>query len=216
LFYSIFQYKLNPEIDNAFPTSQGGSMSKMLTDLGGKLRRIRKQAGLTLNELAQRCGCSKSLISQIETGAVNPSLSSITNICEALGITLGSLFEAPDPEADDGIFIMRPAERKTLTTEGGVGFQLLSKGLPLPCEFIMNRWPPGGSTGGEAYRHGGQECGILLEGRLIVEAMGKTYEMSPGDTVTFDSSLPHRISNPGPSEAVAIWLNTEPFLFAVT
>lgn len=191
-------------------------MNKVSSELGENIRRIRKDVGLTLADLARRCNCSKSLLSQIETGAVNPSFSSLTTICESLGITMGSLFGAPPGEDSNGVHLMHPDERKTLKTEGGVGFQLLSKGLRLPCEFIMNRWPPGSTTGSEVYSHEGQECGILLEGELIVEVMGRTYHLQPGDTVTFDSSMPHRIINPGQKEAVAIWLNTEPFLFAVT
>jgi transcriptional regulator with XRE-family HTH domain len=190
-------------------------MNKVSSKVGENIRRIRKDMGLTLADLARRCNCSKSLLSGIETGAVNPSFSSLTNICESLGITMASLFGAPPGEESNGFHLMHPEERKTLKAEGGVRFQLLSKGLRLPCEFIMNRWPPGTTTGGEAYSHEGQECGFLLEGELIVEAMGRTYHLQPGDTVTFDSSMPHRVINPGKKEAVAIWLNTEPFIFAI-
>jgi len=191
-------------------------MNTVSSELSEKIRRIRRDMGLTLADLARRCNCSKSLLSQIETGAVNPSLSILSTICESLGITMGSLFGAPPGEESNGAYLMHPNERKTMKTEGGVGFQLLSKGLRLPCEFIMNRWPPGATTGSEVYSHEGQECGILLEGELIVEVLGRTYHLQPGDTVTYDSSIPHRVINPGQKESVAIWLNTEPFLFAVT
>lgn len=191
-------------------------MSKMSSELGINLRRIRKEAGMTLADLATRSDCSKSLLSQIETGAVNPSFSSLATICESLGVTMGSLFGATQSKESNGFHLMRAKQRKTMQTEGGVNFQLLSKGLRLPCEFVMNRWPPGTETGKDAYAHEGLECGILLEGELVVETQGETHHLHPGDTVTFDSSIAHRVINPGKIEAVAIWLNTEPFIFAVT
>ena len=61
-------------------------MNKVSSKVDENIRRIRKDVGLTLADLARRCSCSKSLLSQIENGAVNPSFSSLTNICESLGI----------------------------------------------------------------------------------------------------------------------------------
>jgi len=84
-----------------------------------------------------------------------------------------------------------------------------------PCEFILNEWPPGASTGRDAYTHEGEECGLLLEGTINVEIDGQTYRMKPGDTITLKSSVPHRIWNPGKQKAVAVWVNTVPWMFAI-
>ena len=184
-------------------------------DIGKNIRRLRKEKGLTLSGMAERCRCSSSLISQIETGAVNPSLSTLKQVSDALGITIASLFTA-GPNSENAIFsLMKAQERKSLTTQEGVTFQLLSRKIDFPCEFILNEWPPGASTGKDAYTHEGEECGLLLEGKLDIEIDGQTYHMKPGDTITLKSSAPHRIWNPGKKRAVAVWVNTTPWMFAI-
>ena len=184
-------------------------------DIGKNIRRLRKEKGLTLAGMAERCRCSSSLISQIETGAVNPSLSTLKEVSDALGITIASLFTA-GPNSENAIFsLMKAQERKSLTTQEGVTFQLLSRKIDFPCEFILNEWPPGASTGKDAYTHEGEECGLLLEGKLDIEIDGQTYHMKPGDTITLKSSAPHRIWNPGKKRAVAVWVNTTPWMFAI-
>ena len=188
------------------PTSQ---------DVGMNIRRLRKEQGLTLAKLAGKCHCSSSLLSQIETGTVNPSFSTLKAVSDALGIAMASLFEViPSPD-ETSVSLMRPKERTALSTKGGVRFELLSRGIDFPCEFILNRWPPGSSTGKELYNHEGEECGLLIEGELVVETNGKAFHMKPGDSITINSSAPHRVTNSGNRSAVAVWVNSVPLVFAI-
>jgi transcriptional regulator with XRE-family HTH domain len=190
-------------------------MSDTDNHLGKKIREARKRRGLTLAQLAEQCDCSTSLISQIETGAVNPSFSTLKTIGEALETDMAMLV-AQDSAINSVLFsLMTSRERKTLTTEGGVKFQLLSRGVDISCEFIRNEWPPQTSTGKELYTHEGEECGLLLEGELEVETNQGIHHMKPGDTITLRSTIPHRVSNPGKKKAVAIWINSVPYVFAI-
>lgn len=183
--------------------------------IGKKIREVRKRKALTLSQLADQCQCSTSLLSQIETGTTNPSFSTLKSISDALGTDMAMLV-APDAAKIDSVFsLMTQKERKTLTTEGGVKFQLLSRGVNLACEFILNEWPPGSSTGKEQYTHEGEECGLLLEGELEVEINNEVHHMKPGDTITLFSTVPHRLSNPGKKKALAVWVNSVPYIFAI-
>jgi transcriptional regulator with XRE-family HTH domain len=183
--------------------------------IGKKIREARKHKGLTLAQLANQCSCSTSLISQIETGTVNPSFSTLKSIGEALGTDMAMLV-AQEAAVNSVLFsLMSPKERKTLTTEGGVKFQLLSREVDIACEFVRNEWPPRTSTGKELYTHEGEECGLLLEGELEVETRQGIHHMKPGDTITLRSTVPHRVSNPGKKKAVAIWINSVPYIFAL-
>ena len=184
-------------------------------DIGNNIRVARKRKGLTLAQLAEQCRCSTSLISQIETGAVNPSFSTLKTISDALGISMAMLVAANSFANGISFSLMTAKERKTLVTEGGVKFQLLSRGVDLSSEFIRNEWPPGTSTGKERYTHDGEECGFLLEGGLEVEINDTIHRMQPGDTITLVSSVPHRVSNPGKKKAIAIWVNSVPHVFAI-
>ncbi|MCW2759167.1 MAG: hypothetical protein JWO46_2913, partial [Nocardioidaceae bacterium] len=68
----------------------------------------------------------------------------------------------------------------------------------------------GGASGAVRTRHAGREVGLLLEGRLEVDVEGVTHELGPGDVIAYDSTRPHRISNPGTAPARAVWLNIDP------
>ena len=184
-------------------------------DIGKRIRDLRKEKGLTLSGLAELCRCSSSLLSQIETGAINPSFSTLKAVSDALSISMAALFEEASARTHAPLSLMKAGERKTVAAGGGVSFQLLSQGITFPCEFILNRWPPGASTGEELYHHQGDECGLLLEGELVVETDQKTYRMTPGDSITLRSSTPHRITNQGKKEAVAVWVNSVPWVFAI-
>jgi len=183
--------------------------------IGEKIRTLRKQKGLTLSQMSTLCKCSSSLLSQIETGIVNPSLSTLKAIKDALGVSLNQILPETPRGEEASSSLMESKERKILTTQGGVQFQLLSRNLDVPFEFILNEWPPGTSTGKDPYTHDGQECGLLLEGELEVEVNGLVHHMKPGDTITLLSTAPHRISNPGNRKALAVWVNSVPWVFSI-
>jgi transcriptional regulator with XRE-family HTH domain len=181
-------------------------MTPASSGIGEKIRALRKEKGMTLAQLASLCKYSSSLLSQVETGIANPSLSTLGAIANALSVHAGQLVTAdtePFTTNEELSYIMKSNERKVLTTEGGIQFQLLSRNLNVPFEFNVSEWPPGTSTGKNLYTHVGVECGLFLEGELEVEAGGKRHHMQPGDTITLLSSTPHRISNPGKKE---LWL----------
>jgi transcriptional regulator with XRE-family HTH domain len=179
-----------------------------------KIRMLRKQKGLTLKEMAGSCNCSTALISQIETGYVNPSLSTLMSIADVLGVSVATLFSETSDREESSPFFMRPEERKNLVIRGGITFQLLSKGIDVPFEFLLNRYPPGSSDGMDNHAHPGVECAFLLEGELQIEINNEIYHLKPGDSITYNSSLPHRISNPGKKDAVVFWVDSEPFIFS--
>ena len=181
---------------------------------GEKVRALRKLKGLTLTELAEKTHRSISLLSQIETGNISPSFSSMQTIAEALEIGLGEMIaDDVNPEEED-FNLLKPSSRKVLVTQGGVQHQLLTRGLPLSFEFIIVEVPPGASTGDYQYAHEGEECGFLLEGELNVEISGQSYHLKPGDSITMKSTIPHRLSNPGKKKASAVWVNSAPYIFS--
>ena len=181
---------------------------------GRNVRALRIKKNLTLHDLAKITSRSVSLLSQIETGKVSPSFSTMRIIADSLNISLSRLIlDEGAGEARDAS-LMEVRERKVLTTEGGVEHQLLSRNLALPFEFISFEMPPGASTGEEPYSHEGLECGLLLEGTLEIQVGDKIYRMKPGDTFTLNSSIPHKFSNCGKKKARAVWVNSIPMIFS--
>jgi transcriptional regulator with XRE-family HTH domain len=181
---------------------------------GEKVRALRMQRGLTLADLAQKTQRSISLLSQIENDNISPSFSSMQTIADALEVPLAQIIsQEPSAEERDSYHI-KESERKVLMTQGEVQHQLLSRGLPLSFEFNVVEVPPGASTGDYLYSHEGEECGLLLEGELVVESGRHVHHLKPGDSITMKSSLPHKLSNPGKQKARAVWVNSIPYIFS--
>jgi transcriptional regulator with XRE-family HTH domain len=181
---------------------------------GKKVRALRNQKNLTLNEMAKMAKRSVSLLSQIETGKVSPSFSTMRIIADTLDISLSQLILDEEANEARDSSLMEIRERKVLTTQGGVQHQLLSRNLTLPFEFISFEMPPGASTGEELYSHEGLECGLLLEGIMEIQVGDKIFRMKPGDSFTLNSSIPHKFSNCGKKKARAVWINSVPMIFS--
>ncbi len=190
-------------------------MNPLIFSIGQKIRDLRTEKEMTLGTLSEKIKVSPSLISQLERGGVNPSISLLKLIADVFQTPLSSLLGEEESRPDEVPHVMKERERKTLTTEGGVKFVLLSGSYDLGCEFIYNEWPSGCSTGKEKYRHEGVESGLLLEGELEVELEDRTYQLKSGDSITFRSDIPHRLNNRGKKLAKGVWVNSKPWIFSI-
>jgi transcriptional regulator with XRE-family HTH domain/mannose-6-phosphate isomerase-like protein (cupin superfamily) len=103
--------------------------------------------------------------------------------------------------------VVRKAERQAIHLGSGVTWERMSPDTEHGVDFLQVTYDVGGASAPERalIRHGGREYGHLLEGRLNVTVGFQTYELEPGDAVSFDSTMPHRLFNPGDVPATAIW-----------
>lgn len=97
--------------------------------------------------------------------------------------------------------------RARIELTGGVTWERLSPGPEMGLEFLEVTYAPGGSSGPVMSRHNGREFGVVIEGELLLELGFERYSLLPGDSVAFNSSTPHRLSNPGTVKMRAIWVN---------
>lgn len=199
-------------------------MKALNVDSREKIRYLRKKRGMTLKELGQNINCSAGYLSRVETGVVNPSLATLVHIANALGVTIEELFRQRGSGIKVLPCVMRPEERKTLFLKGSIQLQLLSRGVEAPFEFLFLRFPPGVTDGisvstsneeTDLHTHEGCECGIVIQGNLDVHVDDKIYHLKAGDTITLNSDSPHKISNSGDGEAVALWVDSRPFIFSM-
>lgn len=183
--------------------------------LGAQIKRLRKERKWTLRQLAEKTQRSVSLLSQVENGNTNPSFSTMQSIADALRVNFTQIISGGASAEEGDVFLLKASERKVLITPGGVQHQFLSRGLTMAFKLIVMEVPPGASTGETLYMHEGMECGLLLEGELTVEINGQASRLKPGDSITFRSTFPHKVSNPGQTKAVTVWVNSVPFDGAV-
>ncbi|HSP73396.1 MAG TPA: cupin domain-containing protein [Gaiellaceae bacterium] len=187
--------------------------------LGERLRRERGEQGLSLRELARRLEVSPSLVSQIETGKIQPSVRTLYAIVSELGVSLDDVF-APEqgdgarrrkaqstPEQGSGI-VQRAADRSVIELESGVRWERLTTRNERDVEFLNAIYEPGGESApaDALVRHNGREFGIVLKGRLNVTVGFEEHELGPGDSIFFESTTPHRLRNEGGEPVEAIWV----------
>lgn len=181
--------------------------------LGVQLRQRRRIKDLTLIELSQQSGLSVGLLSQIERGLSSPSLKSMTQICAALGIPLSWLFDSGPTEnpAEKGLVVRRGSRRRLDLGAYGVTKELLSPDLGGEMQIYLVSIRPGGQSGPEPYTHRGEEGGLVLAGTLELTVDGRIVVLYEGDSFRFSSSLAHRFTNPGSTQANVVWANSLAF-----
>lgn len=210
---------------NATDTGNAGKDAKDPNEIGQRLRAARAKQKIGVRELARRVGVSASLISQIELGRAQPSVSTLYSIVQQLDLSLDQLFApgngapalSPRPGSNDtGLQraaeasagpVVRPDDRPAIHLGSGVTWESLAPDTGGSTDFLYATYDVGGeSAPAEALiRHGGREYGHVLEGRLGVTLGFSTHMLEPGDSIAFDSTTPHRLFNAGDHPVRAIW-----------
>jgi transcriptional regulator with XRE-family HTH domain len=181
--------------------------------IGERLRERRHERGLSLRDLAERLGCSPSLISQIERGLANPSVSTLYAMVAELEISLDDLLFSERRLAEPAVSrsgagpIQRSTERHRIRLASGVLWERLTTVAEPGVEFLYVIYEVGGaSSPTDAFqRHAGHEWGYVLSGTLQVTIGFREYLLEPGDAISLDSTTPHRLANVGDVPVHAIW-----------
>jgi transcriptional regulator with XRE-family HTH domain len=180
--------------------------------LGARIRHERRLANLTVRELAARVGLSPSLISQIELARATPSVSTLWAIAGELGLSVADLFNSAETGSQRGSRRPGPlqphATRSRITLASGIRWERLTTGADKEVDFLYVEYPVGAaSTEADALMtHGGREFGYVLSGTLGVKIGFDEYIVGPNDSISFDSTMPHRLWAVGNKPACAIWM----------
>jgi transcriptional regulator with XRE-family HTH domain len=177
--------------------------------IGERLRSLRQARGLGVRELARRVGVTPSLLSQMERGSVNPSVVTLFGLAEALETTTDSFFREEHEVATPPDPVVRRDERARIMLSDGICWERLTPTDEHDFEFMHCVYPPGATSAAEMQHHPGRDYGILLEGELEIDVGFATYHLEPGDSIAFDASLPHRLTNRGTVPAHTIWVVLE-------
>jgi transcriptional regulator with XRE-family HTH domain len=200
-------------------------------ELGDRLRVARTTRGLSLRSLADRLGVSPSLISQVERGRARPSVNTLYAMARELDISFDELlFQDVQPTVPAGphagelpaaaparapepwplappLPVQRGTDRRSIRLASGVVWERLTTESIPNADFLYVTYEVGGASSPEHefQRHGGQEWGYVLSGRLGVTIGFDEHLLETGDAVTFDSTVPHRLYNAGKVPVHAIW-----------
>ncbi len=168
--------------------------------LGNKITTLREAHHLSVQDLADRCGCEAEAIEKLEAGDVPPSLAPLIKLTRALGVRLGTLMD--DDESFGPAYIdveqMREIERvKTLQTArdaGDLSYFSLAAGRPSRHmdPFIITVTPSGEVTH-KLDSHEGEEWLYGMEGVIEIEYGKDVFLLGPGESIYYDSIVPHQV-----------------------
>jgi transcriptional regulator with XRE-family HTH domain len=186
--------------------------------IGARLADLRKEHRYSIRALAGRANVSASLISDVERGKVEPSISTLKRVADALGTTLTYFFSNP---SESNGRVVRARERTVLAGRPGAGgeprrglqasgirFELASPKEAEAIEAIVGRYDVGATMGEEPATHEGEEWGMVLSGRLKVWIGDEIHFLDPGDSIWFPSTIPHRMENVASEPTEYIWIDT--------
>jgi XRE family transcriptional regulator, regulator of sulfur utilization len=164
--------------------------------VGVRVRALREAMGFSLRDLAERCGVSAPMLSQVERGETSPTLAVATRIAAGLDLTLSQLLRLDEGEH---VVVSRAGERRR-SSRGGHQFEELTPPLPgQRADVSLHTLKAGATTGGPGdppmHEPGSRETAVVLTGALALVVDGTRHELHAGDSVTFDADLPHHFEN---------------------
>jgi transcriptional regulator with XRE-family HTH domain len=177
--------------------------------IGEKLRKLRMSNSLTQEELASRADLTKGFISQLENDGTSPSISTLKDILDVLGVSISEFFaESPDLQV-----IFGADSRVIAGDEQGLKVELLVPGAQnRTMDPALVSLQPGEAMGEQPF-HEGEEFGFVLAGRIELTLDDKVYTVRKDECFYFPSDRRHRVRNPGKSIAKILWVVSPPTFF---
>lgn len=177
-------------------------------NIGDKLKRLRQQRSLTQEEMADRCELSKGFISQVERDLASPSIATLKDMLECLGITLQEFFTDEQPEkfifTRNDMFVKEDVD----TLKGDITWLVPSAQKNHMEPILVSLGQNGISQ--EIGPHEGEEFGYVLSGSVALNLGKKKYRLRAGESFCLHPGVSHYIENTGKREAKILWVSTPP------
>ena len=159
--------------------------------VGSRIRKVRKSQTRTLQEIADACNCSRSLLSKIETGAITPSLGALNRIASALGVEMSALME--EREDVGAVFTKKTKIEKSRMVSSDKSFSFfgfaserVNKAMN-PYYYVARK----SDMKSKPINHQGEEFVYVLKGTMRFQVGDVEYVLRPGDSLYFDSTEEH-------------------------
>ena len=163
--------------------------------IGQRLRELRVQRGISQRQLARQTGVANASISQIEAGKLNPTVSMLKKVLDGIPVSLSAFF-GDESDFPDRVFFR--ARELTEIADGGVSYRQVGASLhDRAIQLLRESYQPGAGTGRHEITHEGEECGLVLRGRLKITVGEQSTVLGEGDAYYFKSNQPHSFHNPG-------------------
>ncbi|MDZ7760859.1 MAG: cupin domain-containing protein [Desulfovermiculus sp.] len=190
----------------------GTTLRKDLGQLGvgEKIRRMRSNKGLSLQQLAEKTGLSKPLISQIENEQVSPPISTLLKIANSLDTDISFFFQDQVREVKTAVVrnterVISPRRQVQGKAKLGYTYEALAATKPFKTmEPFLVTFEVKGPEDVIKFSHEGEEFAFVLEGQLEFSTEAETIVLNPGDSLYFDSDQLHGFRARGETPAKAL------------
>jgi transcriptional regulator with XRE-family HTH domain len=179
-------------------------------DLGKRLREIRKQKKITLQNLSDKSQCSINYLSQLERGLNSPTIETLRKIVDALDVKLHDLFS--ENQIEDLPKVIRKEERQTFyqNLSRVTYYALCSSAAQEFLDSFIIKISPGANIGYSPHKEEGTEFIFVLSGKIDLIYDGHSLRLSSGDSISFNTEKNHYFKNPGSTHAEVISVATPP------
>lgn len=181
--------------------------------VGSRLKELRAKRRLSIAALSEASQVSTGLISQIEHDKVVPSVVTLWRLSQALETSISYFFE--EAEAPAHHVLKKGEQRKLLTDKGHTEYTLYTPSDPQRmldmCKVCIQPGQIIEEDAMDLVSHEGEECGVVLEGTMIVRIRDQEIVLEEGDSITFRSTEPHKYLNRSDKRCVSMWSMTPTF-----
>jgi len=165
--------------------------------LGARVRSLRSDRRLSLDDLARLSGVSRATISKIELGQVTPGTSTLSKLTEVLGTSFAAIIS---PESIGEVVVLRVGDQPVMRDDqSGLTRRCIAPILPSRgLDWVLNELPAGQSTGTFVpHRPGVEEYIFILSGRLKAQLGDSEYQLKSGDSIYFQAQISHTFTAMG-------------------
>ena len=179
-----------------------------MTALGDRIKALRVECRLQQRQLAEKAGLAPSMVSQIESGRLTPSLNTVGKIAAALGVPIAVLF---DGQPAGSVAVSRKKDYPVVSFDGsGETWAVLGAGLfQGKIRAVVSTLGPksrGVATDKVVIKPGQMKLFYVLEGSVALRYNGERYQLAEGDSALLDGGAPHGWENIGTRKARALWV----------
>ena len=179
-----------------------------MTPLGDRIRRLRAERELQQRQLAEKAGLTPSMVSQIESGRLSPSLHTLGKIASAFGVPIAALF---DGKPAGSIVVSHKRDYPVVSFDGsserwavlGAG---LFQGKIRAVVSTLDAKARGVATDKVVIKPGQMKLFYVLQGKVALHYNGDRHVLEAGDSALLDGGTPHGWENLGAKQAAALWV----------
>ncbi|HSL67756.1 MAG TPA: cupin domain-containing protein [Actinomycetota bacterium] len=180
-------------------------MEDVIAAIGPKLRQLRRQKSLSLQQLADRSGVSAAAIHKIERNGMVPTIATLMKLAQALNRPVA--FFVDEDRVEPAVLVAARERKGVFTSKRGLVLESISGPYGrFLLAGAMATIEPGADSGPRAMEHPGEELVLVLQGSMEFEVEGELYRLRSGDAIHFRTDRPHRWRNPGARPGRAVWM----------